>query len=174
MVKAPQAKKAIPEEDGPSLDTSDQRSIIVYSMSLNSPVPNLASVTSYPTRNPRNETNHFYSSLGSAATAPPLPPCLLHSILHHIAHRQAKYRTGETCGLKLVYETITNEDRCKLCYDMDKKYRRLTKMQGDVARWCREGNRKATIERTNLEIQEVNRQIQEMNNQHWTRVNLLA
>ncbi|KAK1471122.1 hypothetical protein CCUS01_06236 [Colletotrichum cuscutae] len=71
-----------------------------------------------------------------------------------------EYRTGETCGLKL------------LCYDTDKKYRRLTKMQGDVARWCREGNRKATIERTNLEIQEVNRQIQEMNNQHWTRVNL--
>ncbi|KAK1722498.1 hypothetical protein CaCOL14_006185 [Colletotrichum acutatum] len=85
-----------------------------------------------------------------------------------------EYRTGETCGLKLVYETITNGDRCKLCYDMDKKYRRLTKMQGDVARWCREGNRKATIERTNLEIQEVNRQIQDMNNQHWTRVNMLT
>ncbi|KAK1675326.1 hypothetical protein BDP55DRAFT_552778 [Colletotrichum godetiae] len=84
-----------------------------------------------------------------------------------------EYRTGETCGLKLVFETITNEDRCKLCYDMDKKYRRLTKMQGDVARWRQEGNRKATVERTDLEIQLVQGQIQDMNNQHWTRVNLL-
>ncbi|KAE9579542.1 hypothetical protein CGMCC3_g4478 [Colletotrichum fructicola] len=60
-----------------------------------------------------------------------------------------EYRTGETCGLKLVFDTIQEADKCKLCYDIDKKTRRVDKMQRDIERWYREGNRKATIERTN-------------------------
>ncbi|TDZ44978.1 hypothetical protein C8034_v008408 [Colletotrichum sidae] len=85
-----------------------------------------------------------------------------------------EYRTGETCGLKLVFETIADPDRCKLCYDMDKKRRRLDKMQRDMNRWHREGNRKATIERTHLEMQDVGRQLQEMEMTHYTRQNTIT
>ncbi|KAJ0312678.1 hypothetical protein COL154_011607 [Colletotrichum chrysophilum] len=64
-------------------------------------------------------------------------------------------------------------DKCKLCYDIDKKNRRVDKMQRDIERWYREGNRKATIERTSIEMQEVQRQIHEMQTSHWTRQNTI-
>ena len=35
-----------------------------------------------------------------------------------------EYRMGETCGLKLVYETRVESDVCKLCHDTEKKQRR--------------------------------------------------
>ncbi|KAG7110195.1 hypothetical protein HYQ45_017662 [Verticillium longisporum] len=43
-----------------------------------------------------------------------------------------EYRTGETCGLKLVYTTVQEADRCKLCHDIDKKNRRILKMTTDI------------------------------------------
>ncbi|CZR49715.1 uncharacterized protein FPRO_14807 [Fusarium proliferatum ET1] len=70
-----------------------------------------------------------------------------------------EYRMGETCGLKLVYETRTERDVCKLCHDTEKKQRRYDKMYRDVQRWQREGNRNATIERTCAEMQEALGQI---------------
>ncbi|KAF4993208.1 hypothetical protein FDECE_13486 [Fusarium decemcellulare] len=64
-----------------------------------------------------------------------------------------EYRMGETCGLKLVYETETEPDVCKLCHDTEKKQRRYDKMYRDVQRWQREGNRSATkVQTTIIEI----------------------
>ncbi len=57
-----------------------------------------------------------------------------------------EYRTGETCGLKLVYETIYAQGQCKLCDQIAKKERRAAKMRDDIQRWQREGNRRATVE----------------------------
>lgn len=73
---------------------------------------------------------------------------------------------GETCGLKLVYETRNDADVCKLCHDIEKKRRRYDKMQRDVRRWEREGNRTATIERTCAEMHEVYGQIYRMQQEH--------
>lgn len=81
-----------------------------------------------------------------------------------------EYRTGETCGLKLVMSTLDEPDRCKLCYDIDKKQRRLAKMSADINRWLREGNRSATIERTEDEYGVVERQMRDMQLQHYERV----
>lgn len=81
-----------------------------------------------------------------------------------------EYRMGETCGLKLVYETRAEMDVCKLCHDREKKQRRYDKMSRDVQRWQREGNRSATIERTCGEMQEVWMQIQNMYQEHDKRV----
>lgn len=80
-----------------------------------------------------------------------------------------EYRTGETCGLKLVYNTILESGQCKLCDQIQKKYRRVHKMQTDIQRWQREGNRSATIEKTEGDIQEISGQIQEIMNQHAER-----
>ncbi|OHW94950.1 hypothetical protein CSPAE12_06412 [Colletotrichum incanum] len=83
-------------------------------------------------------------------------------------------RMGETCGLKLVFETIVDPDRCKLCYDAEKKYRRLDKMRRDIKRWYHEGNRKATIERTSAVMRDVERQFVEMASSHWNRAYTLS
>ncbi|KAF4335982.1 hypothetical protein FBEOM_10163 [Fusarium beomiforme] len=85
-----------------------------------------------------------------------------------------EYRMGETCGLKLVYETKTERDVCKLCHDTEKKQRRYDKMYRDVQRWQREGNRSATIERTCAEMQEVAGQIYRMREEHDHRLQSLG
>ncbi|KAF5696850.1 ankyrin repeat [Fusarium mundagurra] len=85
-----------------------------------------------------------------------------------------KDRMGETCGLKLVYETKTEPDVCKLCHDTEKKQRRYDKMYRDVQRWQREGNRTATIERTCGEMQDVLGQIYRMREEHDHRLQSLG
>ena len=77
---------------------------------------------------------------------------------------------GETCGLKLVYETYHMKEQCKICIDTQKKQRRLEKMHRDVERWQREGNRSATIERTCDEIAEVEGQLYNLQMQHDEKV----
>ncbi|KAL7785925.1 hypothetical protein V8C37DRAFT_310650 [Trichoderma ceciliae] len=85
-----------------------------------------------------------------------------------------EYRMGETCGLKLVYETKVEADVCKLCHDTEKKQRRYDKMYRDVERWQREGNRSATIERTCGEMGEVVKQIERMRDEHGHRLQSLG
>lgn len=85
-----------------------------------------------------------------------------------------EYRMGETCGLKLVYETKVEHDVCKLCHDTEKKQRRYDKMYRDVQRWQMEGNRNATIERTCGEMEEVVGQIQRMRDEHGHRLQSLG
>ncbi|OAQ82470.1 hypothetical protein VFPBJ_05054 [Purpureocillium lilacinum] len=85
-----------------------------------------------------------------------------------------EYRMGETCGLKLVYETRTESDVCKLCHDTEKKQRRYDKMYRDVQRWQREGNRNATIERTCGEMHDVMGQIYRMREEHDHRLQSLG
>lgn len=83
-----------------------------------------------------------------------------------------EYRIGETCGLKLVGHRVDVEDKCKLCHDIDRKTRRLKKMADDMARWRRDGNRPATIERTQDEYMLVESQRYEMEVQHYERCHL--
>ncbi|KAI6778544.1 uncharacterized protein J7T54_003294 [Emericellopsis cladophorae] len=80
-----------------------------------------------------------------------------------------EYRMGETCGLKLVYETKEQEDVCKLCHDIEKKQRRYDKMYRDVQRWQREGGRPATVERTCADMEDVLEQIARMREDHRQR-----
>ncbi|KAH7161683.1 hypothetical protein EDB81DRAFT_785314 [Dactylonectria macrodidyma] len=77
-----------------------------------------------------------------------------------------EYRTGETCGLKLVYETQIEPDVCKLCHDTEKKQRRYEKMYRDLQRWQREGGRTATIERACGEMHGILGQIYQMREEH--------
>lgn len=80
-----------------------------------------------------------------------------------------EYRTGETCGLKLVYDTTYQQGNCRLCEQIQKKNRRVNKMAQDIQRWQREGNRRATIEKTEGDIQEITAQISEIWSQHQDR-----
>lgn len=82
-----------------------------------------------------------------------------------------EYRTGETCGLKLILSTNYEPDICKLCKDIEKKQRKYNKLEGDILRWQREGNRNATIEKAQRDMAEVANTIYSMQQQHWTRQN---
>lgn len=72
--------------------------------------------------------------------------------------------------MKLVYVTIDEPDKCKLCHDIDKKKRRILKMSSDIDRWYREGNRQATVERTLVELGAVEDQKADMDRRHHARV----
>lgn len=85
-----------------------------------------------------------------------------------------EYRTGETCGLKLVYDTDYKPESCKLCESKAKKLRRLNKMAEDVERWTREGNRKATIGKTRGEMEEVLSAIEKLEVEHQTRLRTIS
>jgi hypothetical protein len=80
-----------------------------------------------------------------------------------------EYRTGETCGLKLVFETHVQPTQCKICDQIEKKERRWTKMSSDVDRWRNESNRSATIEKTERDMNELRVQIQKLWTDHYTR-----
>ncbi|KAK3315799.1 hypothetical protein B0H66DRAFT_271457 [Apodospora peruviana] len=77
-----------------------------------------------------------------------------------------EYRTGETCGLKLVYDTVLMQGQCKICDQMQKKERRVNKMSDDIQRWQREGNRRATIEKTQQDIYDIQIQINDLWSSH--------
>ncbi|KAK4168434.1 hypothetical protein QBC43DRAFT_117795 [Cladorrhinum sp. PSN259] len=84
-----------------------------------------------------------------------------------------EYRTGETCGLKLVFQTALLATPCKLCDQRFKKERRIHKMSMDIDRWTREGNRRATIEKTWQDISEIQAQVDDLWRQHEQRVKSL-
>lgn len=50
-------------------------------------------------------------------------------------HCQKEYRTGETCGMKMVYQTIPLAEKCSMCEKIERKKRRVEKHKADYARW---------------------------------------
>ncbi|KAL5600882.1 hypothetical protein BROUX41_005722 [Berkeleyomyces rouxiae] len=65
-------------------------------------------------------------------------------------------RIGETCGLKLVYNTDYIDKVCNMCEKAAKKERRLEKMRLDLYRWYTDGSQlAATVERTGRDYVEV-------------------
>jgi len=80
-----------------------------------------------------------------------------------------EYRTGETCGLKLVYNTCYLASSCKVCEQINRKARRVRKMADDISRWQLEGNRRATIEKTQEDILDIQGQIIGLENSHYEK-----
>ncbi|KAI1318026.1 hypothetical protein F5Y16DRAFT_392364 [Xylariaceae sp. FL0255] len=79
-----------------------------------------------------------------------------------------EHRTGETCGLKFVYNTTRKVDVCKLCKGIAKKQRKYNKFESDVSRWLTETNRTATIEKAQKDMFDINRAINRMRENHHT------
>jgi hypothetical protein len=70
-----------------------------------------------------------------------------------------EYHTGETCGLKLIFETKYEKSSCRSCGLIERKGRRITKMMRNVERWKRDGNCPATLEKTEGQIAELENSI---------------
>ncbi|KAL3421808.1 hypothetical protein PVAG01_05964 [Phlyctema vagabunda] len=80
------------------------------------------------------------------------------------AHCTKEYRTGETCGMKLIMNTYPDPSngKCKICTKLDTKWGRIRKEEDKIRRWEREGGRKSSIEKSKDDIFELQRQIQEL------------
>ncbi|KXT07292.1 hypothetical protein AC578_409 [Pseudocercospora eumusae] len=78
-------------------------------------------------------------------------------------HCQKEYRTGETCGTKLIYQTIDQPDKCTFCEKIEKKLRRRQKAAEDRQRWMQEPQRfRASIEKATEDIANLTREIQQL------------
>jgi hypothetical protein len=78
-------------------------------------------------------------------------------------HCNREYRTGETCGMKLLYCTIDLADKCTFCEKIEKKKRRLDKAVADRARWMREPSRfSASIEKATADIAQLTADMQKL------------
>jgi hypothetical protein len=56
------------------------------------------------------------------------------------AHRcNYEYRTGETCGMKLVNMAENENSKCRLCEKIETKFRRRSAEIDRLERWNREG-----------------------------------
>ncbi|KAG9233297.1 hypothetical protein BJ875DRAFT_50690 [Amylocarpus encephaloides] len=60
---------------------------------------------------------------------------------HFRQHCSKEYRTGETCGMKLVMNTIPKSEKCKLCVKIDTKRGRVYKEEDRIDRWYKEEQR---------------------------------
>lgn len=86
-------------------------------------------------------------------------------------HCAKEYRTGETCGMKLVMQTQHVRTKCRTCEKIDIKYGRLEKEEEKIRRWEKEGakHRKASIEKAKDEIEELYRAIEKLEKERQDR-----
>jgi hypothetical protein len=85
---------------------------------------------------------------------------------HFRQHCSKEYRTGETCGMKLVMNTIPKHEKCKVCTKIDTKKGRLMKEQERIHRWEHEQqrghHRGASIENSQGIIAQLQWEIQDL------------
>ena len=68
---------------------------------------------------------------------------------HFRQHCNREYRTGETCGMKLIMQTVPVCQKCKLCEKIDTKMRRRGAEVERIKRWQREGGKfRASIDKS--------------------------
>lgn len=90
-------------------------------------------------------------------------------------HCQAEYRVGETCGTKLVFQTLPLADKCKLCLKIEAKERRAAKHRDDYARWRKEPRRfGASMEKALGEIKALENEIGQLKAEKMSRYNMIG
>jgi hypothetical protein len=87
---------------------------------------------------------------------------------HFRQHCAKEYRTGETCGMRLVMTTVPVPDNCKLCKKIEIKWGRIQKEQERIKRWKKENgkSRKHSIEASEQNVAELEDQIAQL---QWER-----
>jgi hypothetical protein len=77
-------------------------------------------------------------------------------------HCNREYRMGETCGMKLVYQTVNQNGKCKYCDKVDTKLRKRQTEVDRIARWQREGRNPASIEKSKDIVHQLDSEIQQI------------
>src|SRR3954469_19067457 len=80
---------------------------------------------------------------------------------HFRQHCSKESRIGETCGTKLVMNTVNSPEKCNLCQKIETKYRQLRKREERIQRWTRERgpNRAPAPEYAWREVEQLQEQI---------------
>ena len=77
---------------------------------------------------------------------------------------------GETCGMKLVMQTETLGQKCRICDKIDTKQRRRAAEKDRINRWKKEGGKfKASIERSEDIVDQLEREIRDLANDRASR-----
>ena len=91
---------------------------------------------------------------------------------HFRQHCNREYRTGETCGMKLVMATYRNGNKCKTCDKIDTKLRRRAAEMERISRWEQEGSKfSASIDRAYDNIKALDHEIVVLTNERQKRAN---
>lgn len=82
---------------------------------------------------------------------------------HFRQHCNQEYRTGETCGMKLIMSTYRLGNKCKTCEKIEIKLRRRAAEQDKIVRWQRDGGRfGASIDKAYDMIKALDREIRDL------------
>ncbi|KAI9048816.1 hypothetical protein LZ554_007647 [Drepanopeziza brunnea f. sp. 'monogermtubi'] len=81
---------------------------------------------------------------------------------HFRQHCSKEYRTGETCGMKLVMNRYSKPEKCKICTKIDTKQRGIVKEEDKIRRWKRETNRVNSIEKAEETIEGLKQDLQRL------------
>lgn len=74
-----------------------------------------------------------------------------------------EYRTGETCGMRLVNRTEFDSSLCRLCEKIETKYRRRSVEAERLDRWRREGGTLvASMSRSQKLIGDLDKEIRQL------------
>lgn len=86
-----------------------------------------------------------------------------------------EYRTGETCGMRLVNATEFTPTQCRLCEKIETKYRRRQAELERLERWQREGGTLvASIDRSRRIILELEQEICQLQSEREDRRKVLG
>ncbi|KAJ5226108.1 hypothetical protein N7468_007333 [Penicillium chermesinum] len=91
----------------------------------------------------------------------------------NFAHRcNYEYRTGETCGIRLVNSTDVDANKCRICEKIETKYRRRSAEVERLDRWKREGSTLvASMDRSRKMIWELDQEIVQLQREREDRRN---
>lgn len=78
------------------------------------------------------------------------------------AHCNKEYRTGETCGMKLIYEASRVSSKCTMCKKWDVIWRKICMGQERLARWEAEGINPASCEKERMHIHQWKRELRDI------------
>ena len=93
---------------------------------------------------------------------------------HFRQHCNREYRTGETCGMKLIMQTVPVSQKCKLCEKIDTKQRRRAAEVDRITRWRREGAKfSASIDRSVDIVKALEKEIRDLTHDRQRRVNAI-
>jgi len=94
---------------------------------------------------------------------------------HFRQHCNREYRIGETCGMKLVMQTLPVNNKCKLCEKIDTKLRRRQTECERITRWQKEGSKfRASIEKSLEMIAGLDAEIQELYQEKQRRLQMVC
>ncbi|GES64329.1 hypothetical protein ATEIFO6365_0008039900 [Aspergillus terreus] len=94
----------------------------------------------------------------------------------NFAHRcNYEYRTGETCGMRLVNMTEFEATKCRLCEKIETKFRRRSAEMERLNRWKREGaNLVASMDKSQSIIMELEKEIYQLQREREDRRRALS